>query len=386
MGQNIITRVIKNMETQMESLHISDILIALHNYESKGIVDPRFIKTDKGLKLKSTAHSEVVPQDGGYTIGGEVISPLLHSISQKSSLFDKATKFYSSGPNVNKAFLPFVNETGRTDSAFQMHSYWIAEGADKTKAKFNIGLAECKLNKVYANMAITEELWSDPSSFRSSIDRFIADPREGSLVWKIDGAMLFGKGDEATGMYGIMGPSSNGTIGVAQADALDEATLRAFNAALTPASQATSEWYMSQENYIELQAITFANDGDKYYDNGHIYVYGKKVNVLEQMVAPYDLMLGDVSQYAIALKDGPLVQSASTIHVLFDTDERCIRWGIRINGKSFGSKYTLESGETVGTFVVPSNVPSEESSSSSSSSYVEEWSTSSESSSSSSAV
>jgi HK97 family phage major capsid protein len=360
----------------MEFKSLSEAIVALKQYELKGILDPRLSNVEGGITYKAASgQNEIVAADGGYLIGGEIIAPLQHALMQKSSLFSKASKFYSSSKRVNEGLIPFVNESARTASAFQMKSYWVEEAGTKTDAKYTIGLASCKLNKVYAVMYITDELFADDAGFKSSVDKFIADDKEGSLVWAIDRAILMGDG--ATSMYGIMSANTNGTVGVAQADALNEATLKAFNAALTPASQKNAEWYISQENYIELQAITFANDGDKYYKDGDLYVYGKKVNVLEQMVAPYDLMLGDVSQYGIALKTGPLVQSAISVHVKFLTDEKTIRWGIRINGKSFGSTYTLESGEEVGTFVVPEDVPAEESSSSSSSSSVDSHSSSS---------
>lgn len=343
----------------------ADLLIALRNYKFKGILDPRLNKTHNGLSLKATANSELVDADGGYLVGGEIIAPLLHSISQKSMLFAKASKFYSNGPNVNTAYLPFVDETHRTSSAFQMKAYWIGEGSDKTKAKYTIGLSECKLQKVYCNMAITEELWSDSAMFRSAIDKFISSMEEGSLLWKIEAGMLYGDGSATNGMYGIFGPTTHGTIGVAEADPLDEATLNAFNDALAPATHKTSEWYMSEENYIELQAINFTNENDKYYKDGDLYVYGKKVNVVEQMVSPYDLLLGDVQLYAVALKTSE-VESASTIHVLFNSNEREIRFGLRIAGISYGNAYDLDDGTSVASFVVPATSPAEESSSSSS--------------------
>jgi len=355
---------------------LSDLIISLRNYEHKKILDPRFQIKDGKLSLKqSTGQNEVVSADGGYLLSGEVLGPIVRSLAQKSTLWSKATKFYSSRDGVNTAFIPYVTETARNDSAYQLKTYWVEEGHAKTSAKYQFGLRSVKLTKVYGLMYVTDELWDDSVALQGAIDEFVTSERDGSLIWKIEQAML--TGNPATSMSGIMSGSSAGTIGVAVPDPIIEETLLNYVKALAPATLATSEWYMSKENFNDILDINFTNDDVCVFRDGKMYLFGMPVNVMEQMVTPNDLMLGDVSQYAIALKDGPLVNKAISIHVAFLTDEKIIRWGIRLNGGSFGSAFTLEDGTNVGTFVVPASSPAEESSSSSSSSYVINWSSSS---------
>jgi len=359
--------------------NLSELILALRSYQKskKRVIDHRFNIVNGQLTLKvPSGQCEVVESEGGYLVSGEIISPILHSLEQKSVLFAGATKFYSSGGKSNTGYLPFVSETARSSTAYQLRTYWINEGEEKQIAKYSYGLASCKLNKLYALMACTEELWEDSGIFRSSLDNFITSKDKGSLIWQVDSQILWGDG---TTVFGIMGPSTNGTIGVAVADPIDEATLNAFDDALAPALNETAQWFVSKENYIDIQAINFTNDGDKYYLNGNMYVYGHKVNVMEQMVAPYDIMLGDPSQYAIALKmeNGSIFKQATSIHFMFQTDELMLRWGIRVNGKSFGQAYTTNDGTSVGSWVIPNVTPVDMSSSSSSSSYVEGWSSSS---------
>jgi HK97 family phage major capsid protein len=356
----------------------AEILIALKQYEKKGQLDSRLTLVNGNITTKNpSGQSEIVAVDGGYAVGGEVISPILHSISQKAVLWNKASKFYSSSPNVNTGYLPFVQETARTNTAINVRSYWPAEGAIKQEAKFNYGLATCKLNKIYSVVSVTDELWNDSAALQSSITQFVSSEDTGSLVWGIERAMLMGEG--ATSMYGIMGSDTNGTIGVAVPDPVVESTILNYMKALAPAAVASSAWYMSKENYNDVLDINWTNDVMT-FENGQMYLYGLPVFVLEQMVAPFDLMLGDVSHYAVALKQG--IQEKMSIHVKFLTDENTVRIGIRLNGKSFGSTYTLEDGTEVGTFVVPSDSPAQESTSSSSSSSTMVRSTSSSSSSS----
>ena len=290
----------------MSFKNFAEVLIALKDYEKKGIIDSRLVTKDGKVSIKApTGQAEIVNADGGYTVSGEVISPILHSISQNAVLWNKATKFYSSGDNVNTAFLPFVNETARTDSALQLKSYWPSEGGSKTEAKFSYGLATCKLNKIYSLISVTDELWEDSSILQRSIEEFVTSERNGSLFWQIERAMLIGDG---TTMYGIMGPDTNGTIEVAVPDPVVESTILNYVKALAPASQKNSEWYMSKENYNDILDINWTNEYAVSFDNGYTYLMGMKVNVMEQMDECYDLMLGDVSQYAVALKAGPLVE------------------------------------------------------------------------------
>ena len=352
------------MSTEFKNL--SELLIALGNYEKKGISDPRLTKNSNGkICVKQTGQCEVVDSEGGYLVGGQILTPIARSIAQKSTIFNKATKFYTSaGKGVNSGWIPFLTETARTEAANKLHCYWVEEGQPKTEAKFSFDLHQKRLNKLFAVISVTEELWADSVALQNAIEQWVASPVNGSLIWYIEQAMLYG--NFATSMEGVFSAGSSGVIGVVTADPITEANLVAYVAALTPASMATSEWYMSKENFNDILAINFTQDSIITYQNGKMYLFGMPVNVMEQMESPCDIVLGDFSQYGIALREGPLVESLMTIHIKFLTDEKTIRMGIRINGCSFGSTYALEDGVTVGTFVIPSDCAAVKSSSSSS--------------------
>ena len=347
---------------------MAELLQALKQFHKNKVLDPRFALNSEGkLTLKApTGLSELFDADGGYLVGGEVVAPIVRSIAQKSNIFRKATKFYSQSLGSNAAWIPFVEETARSNAAFQLKTYWPAEGGSKTAAKYVFGLDQCKLNKVYALMYVTDELWSDSLMLQQAIEQFVASPVDGSLVWQIERAMLYGAGGSS--MSGVF-TTGQGTIQVATADPLNEASILNFVKALAPASQATSEWYMSKEKFNEVLDINSWNSDDAVkYEAGRMILFGLPVNVMEQMYGggkiQGDIVLGDFSQYGVALKAGPLVQSAVSIHVKFLSDEKTVRWGIRINGKSFGSQYSLEDGTAVGSFVIPNYSPIMESSSS----------------------
>ena len=110
-----------------EFKNLSELLIALGNYEKKNISDPRLTKNDSGkISLKQTGQCEVVDADGGYLVSGEILTPIARSIAQKSTIFNSATKFYTSaGKNVNAGWIPFLTETARTEAANQFTCRWV---------------------------------------------------------------------------------------------------------------------------------------------------------------------------------------------------------------------------------------------------------------------
>jgi HK97 family phage major capsid protein len=350
----------------MEFKNFAELVQSLGKYDKQGLNDPRLTKDSHGkIDIKQTGQCEVTDTDGGYLVSGQILTPIARSIAQKATIFAKATKFYTStGKGVNSAWLPYLSETARTYADNQFKCYWVEEGESKTEAKFQFGLHQKKLNKLFAVISVTEELFADSIALQQSIEQWIASPKNGSLLWFIEYAMLYG--NFATSMEGIFSAGATGVVGVATADPLDEATLRGYVAALSKPTMETSEWYMSNENFNDVMAINFTDDTVLKFENGKMYLYGMKVNVMEQMVTPNDIVLGDFSQYAVALREGPLVESAISIHLKFLTDEKTLRMGIRINGCSFGSVFTLQDSTEVGTFVIPEGSPAVESSSSSS--------------------
>ena len=304
-----------------------------------------------------TGINESTGADGGYLVTEEIGGSLLTCIQQKSRLYSRAVKFttpsYSAG-------VPFVTETTRkSNDSGMLNAFWVGEGMEKTIDYPQFGKLGLKPHKLVVLMPATDEILEDSVLLQQWIDTFVGS----KIAWEIDKAILTGNG--TTSMYGIMSADTNGTIGVAEADPLDEATLKDFVEALAPACTENAEWFMSQENFQDVQDITFTNESDKEWINGVLYLFGKPVRIMEQMETPADLMLGDPTQYCV-ISRGP-IQKAINISLRYSYDESKIRWVIRLNGKSFGSRYTLEDGSVVGTFVVPLDTPHFQSSSSGSS-------------------
>lgn len=325
------------MSSQFTSL--SELVKAVYLEAKTGIKDERLISLKAPTGLNETTNA-----DGGYLVGEQLVAPLLESMQQKSVLYSRATRLTTSSYG---AKIPMVNETERdTEGAGTLEAYWIGEAAKKIKDKPQFSQLSLKLHKLVVLMPVTEELMEDSALLNGWIDQFVAT----KIAWKIDEAILTGDGN--TSMYGIMSADTNGVIGVNTPDPLVEGTIQNYVKALAPAAQKRSEWYMSKENYNDLLDINWTDDYCITFQDGQMMLYGMPVNVLEQMNdSCYDIMLGDIAQYCVVTKGD--ITKAVNISLRYNYDEKTIRWVIRINGKSFGNKYTLADGTEVATFVIP---------------------------------
>ena len=164
---------------------LSELIVALGNFEKKNIPDPRLTKNSDGkIVTKLTGQSEVVAVDGGYLVSGEIVTPIARSIAQNSTIFAKATKFYTStGKGANSCWMPYLEETHRTNAANQLKCYWVEEGQTKTEAKFSFGLHRKHLNKIFGVISVTEELWDDSVALQQAIEKWVGPLDERMRVW-----------------------------------------------------------------------------------------------------------------------------------------------------------------------------------------------------------
>ena len=338
----------------------------MSNFSSLGEFCKAIINSSKGIHderlVKATGQNEGIDSDGGYLVTNELIDQILSGIQQSSVILPKTKQFRC---NNYGALLPLVSETTRSSGGGgNFNTFWRDEGSAKIDDKVAFYRKDLAMHKLVGLMYVTDQLMQDGQLFNSFIDGFVGE----RLAWEIDRAILMG--DAATSMFGIMGPAgSQGIIGVAEADPLTEAVLENYVKALAPAATRNAEWYMSKENYNDVLDITFTQPNCLIYQAGVTYLYGFKINVMEQMhvagASQLDLVLGDFSQYAVVIRSG--ITKGINVSIKWLTDEQILRWVIRLNGAAYGQRYTLEDGTDVGTFVIPATSPADESSSSSSS-------------------
>ena len=289
---------------------------------------PRADKTIAGA-------NETVPSEGGFLVLTEMQTSVFQHMWGEGSLLSLFQPTHKLGPNFNSTKLPAIDETSRADGSRRggITAYWLPEGTTVaiTKPKFNrISLV---LKKLGALCVATDEVLQDAVQLDSWLTTNV--PLE--LTFMVEDALINGSG--------IGEP-----LGILNSNALIQATR--VNASTITAPDIANMWmhrYVSAPDYVwlasqsihpQLVAMTVGNmpvylppgglSGSQYGT-----IYGRPV--YETEYNPYlgtvgDLILLAPSQYYI-IEKGRGIETASSMHVYFDSFQMAFRFMYRIDGQ-----------------------------------------------------
>jgi len=342
----------KSLGEQMRAIAASQISI-----ESGGRADPRLLEINAALGA-----NEAVPSEGGFLVQTDFQPGILNRIWETGQLFRK-TDNTTVGPNSNGLKINAIDETSRaTGSRWGgVRGYWLAEAGTKTASKPTFRQMELTLNKLAAVFYATDELLADTQA----LEQEVAKSFMGELAFLVDDALIRGTG---AGMpLGIL--NSAGTLSISGEGGQTADTVIAENIwnmffRMHPSSVARGEWYVNQSVLAQLQQMSFVvgvGGIPLFSPPGGISaspfgtLLGRPVNVIEQASAigdTGDVIFADWQAYKTISKGG--VETASSIHVAFLTDETAFRWVLRVDGQpKFNSVLTPYKGsDTLSNFVV----------------------------------
>ena len=292
-------------------------------------------------EYRATGMSEALPADGGFLVGTDYNQTLLKKVHETGLLMGRTTTIPISGPN-NGLSIKTVNETSRaTGSRWGgIQVYRLNEGGTKTASKPTFGNIELKLEKLIGLCYATDELLQDAAALETVITQGFGE----EFGFRIDDEIIRGTG--AGQMLGILNGPCLVTIDKESGQAADSIVKENIDkmwAQLWSKSKPNSVWLINQEIQPQLDNMTL-NVG-----TGGVPVYlppggmsaasygtlkGRPVLEIEQCSAlgdVGDIILADLSQYLTIEKGG--LQSASSIHVQFVTDETAYRFVMRNNGQ-----------------------------------------------------
>ncbi|MDP9192291.1 MAG: phage major capsid protein [Acidobacteriota bacterium] len=336
---------------QMRAIAASQISI-----ESGGRADGRLLEINAALGA-----NEAVPSEGGFLVQTDFQPGILQRIWETGQLFRK-TDNTTVGPNSNGLKINAIDETSRaTGSRWGgVRGYWLAEAATKTSSKPTFRQMELTLNKLAAVFYATDELLQDTQA----LEQEVAKSFMGELAFLVDDALIRGTG---SGMpLGIL--NSTGTLEVAAVGGQDADTIIAENVwdmffRMHPSSVARGEWYVNYGVMPQLQqlsAVVGVGGVPLFLPPGGMSaspygtLLGRPINVIEHASAlgdVGDIIFADWNAYKTISKGG--VQTASSIHVAFLTDETAFRWVLRVDGQpKFNTVLTPYLGtETLANFI-----------------------------------
>ena len=285
--------------------------------------------------------NESSPAEGAFLVQSDFSTQLLDRVYAASQVASRCQHIPISG-SANGIKMPRLDESSRaTGSRFGgVTGYWIAEAGSISGTKPKLASTELNLKKVAALVYSTDELLADSAALSSFVPRVAG----AELAWQLDNRIINGSGVGCP--LGII--NAPATIEVPKeamqaADSVIIENVLAMYGRLPASSIANAAWYVSQSVLPQLYSMTLVagvGGAPVFMPAGGIS--GKPYNSLLGLpVVPIehaaklgdkgDVMLCDMSRYLLGTKGG--VQSSSSIHVLFDSDQMLWRFIMRVDGQ-----------------------------------------------------
>lgn len=326
-------------------------------------VHPGLVAIDDWHRTQAAASgaNEVSGADGGFTIQTDFANELLDLVVGQSILASRCRP-REIGPNSNGVKFNVIDETSRADgSRFGgVRAYWTGEAGALTSSRPKMAQQELTLQKLTGLYYATDEELADDVALTSAVMEMF--PEE--FAFKVDDAIVRGNG---AGMpLGWLNSDALVTVakeGGQDADTIISENIEKMFARLWAPSMRNAFWAVNQAVYpqlFQLQHVIGTGGVPVFLPPGGLSeapfgtLLGRPIEPIEQASALGDLgdiSLVDLNQYQLIRKGG--IAQASSIHVLFTTDETAFRWVLRINGRPrrFAPLTPYKGADTLSSFV-----------------------------------
>jgi HK97 family phage major capsid protein len=272
---------------------------------------------------------------------------LSDKVWNQNSILGLCDRIPISGP-FNGLTYPLIDETSRADGsrAGGVLAYWKNEASATTASKPKVGEETMNLEKLMALCYVTNETLQDATALESMITRKFQE----EMQFKLKDALFNGTG--AGQPLGILNApclvSAAKTTGQSARTISFENIVQMYSQLWSGASYPSTRWVMNRSCIPQLMslAIKVGTAGYPLYIPGNSLagtpngsLLGIPIEFVEQaqtLGTAGDIYLADFSQYRIIDKAG--IQSASSMHVNFLTDEMAYRFTMRVNGQPLWKK------------------------------------------------
>ena len=303
------------------------------------------------LPLKSNGLNEAVPSQGGFLVAPDIAGGIQENMWGTGSVLSLFNPITVSGNGIT---INAIDETSRADGSRMggVLGYWLQEGGTKTATKPKFRQIELKLKKVAAACYATDELLEDATALESWITNNVPD----ELRFQVEAAIINGNGvGKPLGILQSPALVSAVRTDASEIDALD--VTRMWSLRYPGANDYV--WFINANTTPQLYNMSIGQQ-PVFMPPGGLSgsQYGSLLGrpVIETEYNPGlgtlgDILLASPSQFAMITKGG--VQSASSIHVQFLTDETTFRFVYRVDGQpSWASAVTAyASTDSISPFV-----------------------------------
>ncbi len=303
--------------------------------------------------------SEGVPRDGGFLLEEQHEAGIKEKIYEGGQVLSRCDQ-RTIGPGSNTLRIDVIDETSRADGSRwgAVRAYWEAEGDEvSATSKLKFTQVDVKLEKLMAVVYVTDEELQDVPQLESKVMNIV--PQE--LRFKAEDGIIRGTG--AGQIQGIV--NSGALLSVAKetgqvADTVvSENILKMWRAGY---NRFNSVWLYNQEleDQLEMLSISIGTGGQLLplfqppTAGGRFgTIKGQPAIPIEQASGPGDvgdIILANLGEFVIGTKGG--IQTASSIHVQFLTNQSCFRFTWRINGRSSWASALTPYKRTSSTFQI----------------------------------
>ena len=285
--------------------------------------------------------NEGVPSEGGFLVQTDHVNELLKRTYELGALASRVRKIPVSA-NANGLTINAVAENNRTTGNRWggIESFWLHEAGTKTPSNPTFRQMELKLKKLIGLCYATDELLQDTAALESIISQAFAE----DFAWMIDNAIFRGNGvGQPLGVTGHASTIAVGAEAGQPANTILYENIVNMWSRMWGRSRANAIWAINQDIEPQLYTMSLA------VGVGGVPVYlpaggasaspygalmGRPVVPIEHastLGTIGDISLIDLSQYLMIDKGG--MQSATSIHVAFTTDQSAFRFVYRCDGQ-----------------------------------------------------
>lgn len=296
-----------------------------------------YVESDT-IKKAATGMGELVGSDGGFLVPPTFSTKIFERVYSENNLLAKTDQYTSSG---NVMVFPRNNESSRaTGSRWGgVRAYWVQEGSTITASAPTFGQLRLQLNKLACLARVTEELLKDAST---SLESYLTRVFALEIGFTANNALFRGTG--AGQPLGIINAPC--AVSVSKESGQAAATIVSANIAKMWARRfalgptGSYVWLINQDVLPQLYLLTlgigtagvttFMPPGGL---SGAPYSTLMGAPIMEVEFASTlgtvgDIVLCDLSQ-VVSITQG--MQSMSSMHVYFTTDEQAFRTTFRLD-------------------------------------------------------
>ncbi|GIQ73199.1 phage major capsid protein [Bradyrhizobium sp. RD5-C2] len=315
---------------------LAEFAVSVRNLQVNGVADPRFAAAASGYQQNQGSSGE------GILVPTEWREQIWSLVFDDNDLLGFCNPEPTQGNTVG-----IVKDETTPWGAAGVQAAWRSEGSQMIATKAALTPTIMQLHELYAFVLATQEILDDAPRLQNRILTQAAR----AIRWKAFEGVVNGDGNGKP--LGFMNSPALITVAAEAGQAtgtIVTANVLKMMARLFEMPGGSPQWLANRDTIPQLGTMTIGNNAawlpiNQALSGGAIrkggILLGEQLSFNEhcQTVGTAgDLVLADLSGYALATKQGGGIDFAASIHLYFDQNLTAFRWIFRVGGQPYLSK------------------------------------------------